>query len=257
MAKSNRDERKAQVRLWQESQQAELAASMPLSPPQWRALLDWLDANLRSCDHSLRLTETFLQSERLEASRLLPWLAEHGGSCDCEVLANLDELAQTFDGAPPPPAPKSKPQPRPARVLTTATGWRFDRLPPPWRIANLYKPAEPLQIQMGKKGGCMLTLWESPPPLGNPATDDDWSQLWYARTQLPPKSPPHVTRGALDLPPHLRSVLVQTPSWTPVYCWIVPESQDWRLEVHTELNRQQGDLPQVAQLIRRLAADAQ
>jgi len=27
----------------------------------------------------------------LDEDRIIPWLEEHGGGCDCEVLANVEE----------------------------------------------------------------------------------------------------------------------------------------------------------------------
>ncbi|MFM7932159.1 MAG: DUF2695 domain-containing protein, partial [Pirellula sp.] len=59
---------------------------MPLSPQQLNSLLDYLDANLKSCDHTTKLTDIFLHVEELDKDRVLPWLADHGGYCDCEVL---------------------------------------------------------------------------------------------------------------------------------------------------------------------------
>ncbi|KAF1699784.1 DUF2695 domain-containing protein [Pseudoxanthomonas suwonensis] len=49
------------------------------------------DALADGCDHSLRFTRQFLASRGIEPDRVLPWLEEHGGYCDCEVLANVEE----------------------------------------------------------------------------------------------------------------------------------------------------------------------
>lgn len=40
---------------------------------------------------SLRLTTAFLESKKLDVQRVVPWLREHGGYCDCEVLANVED----------------------------------------------------------------------------------------------------------------------------------------------------------------------
>ena len=40
-----------------------LVASMPLSPEQLNSLLDYLDANLKSRDHTTKLTDIFLHVE--------------------------------------------------------------------------------------------------------------------------------------------------------------------------------------------------
>ena len=224
---------------------------MPMTPQQLRGLLDHLDANLKSCDHTRRLTAIWLDAEQLDKDRVLPWLAEHGGYCDCEVLSNLDDLANSLVARPiaRKPRPKKK---RPRRSLATIAGWDLSRLPKPWRIANAFAADEPLAIEMGKKGGCRITIVEASLPPGDQSADDYWSELWYSRTELPERSAIRVTHGSLELPDRLRSTVAATSAWTPVYCWIAPESQEWYVEVQTEMSRQRGDLPQVARLITQL-----
>ena len=231
-------------------------ASMPLSPEQLTELLDYLDASLESCDHTTKLTKAFLTDAGLDETRVLPWLAEHGGYCDCEVLGNLEDFAEAFREPPIPPKPTPKKQ-RPSRNLSTLTGWNLTVLPKPWRIANLYAADEPLQMAVGKKGGCTITIIETPMPPGDRTSDDYWRQLWLKHTELPQDAPLRIDHGSLDLPDHLTSTVVQSPRWMPVYCWIVPSSGQWYLEVRTESNRQQGDLSQVATLITQLAANGQ
>lgn len=184
MAKLTKEERKARVRQWQAAERTELVASMPLSPVQLNLPLDYLDANLKSCDQTTKLTDIFLHVEKLAKDRELPWLAEQGGYCDCEVLYNLDDLAESFGGRPIPPKPKQKSN-RDARDLSTITGWDFGALSRPWRIANVYAADEPLKLEMGKKAGCTITVAESHMVPADQASDDHWSALWYARTELP------------------------------------------------------------------------
>lgn len=252
MAKPNKEDRKARIQHWRDAGRTKLIASMPINPAQLKSLLDYLDVNLKSCDHTTKLTDIFLHVEQLDRDHVLPWLAEHGGYCDCEVLSNLDDLAESLRERPIPPKPKQKSQREP-RDLSTVTGWDFNSLPKPWRIANLYAPKESLKLEMGKNGGCTITIFEPPLPPGSQELDAYWSKLWYARTKLPEKSPMQVTRNAMDLPGHLQSTLVQTSSWTPVYCWVYLNDQKWHLEIRTELDRQKGDLPQIAALISELA----
>ena len=251
MAKLSKEERKARIRQWRAVERTELVESIPMTPEQLNSLLDYLDANIKSCDHSTKLTNIFLQAEKIDKNLVLPWLAEHGGYCDCEVLFNLEDLAVSFCESPIPKKPKQKKK-RAPRDLTTKNGWDLTALPRPWRIANLYDHDEPLQIQMGKKDGCVITIVESTMPPGDRTSDDYWSQLWYARTDLPKNSPIQVSHGTLDLPSRLQSSLVQTSGWIPVYCWIVPNEQEWYLEARTELRRQQGDLSQIALLVRQM-----
>jgi hypothetical protein len=56
-------------------------------------MFDMLDEKLgqQPCDHSRRLTEAWLTDQRVDPAPVLEWLAKHGGNCDCEVLANVEQ----------------------------------------------------------------------------------------------------------------------------------------------------------------------
>ena len=58
-------------------------------------LLDRLDAQLSDagCDDTLRLTRPWAVDRGLDADAIAASLAEFGGYCDCEVLANVDPEA--------------------------------------------------------------------------------------------------------------------------------------------------------------------
>jgi hypothetical protein len=251
----DKQHRKATLKQWKQAERAQLVAGMPLSPEHLHRLLNYLDGNLKACDHTTKLTTMFLHSERLEKDTVLSWLGKHGGYCDCEVLANLTDLDDSLQAARPVPRiiPRQK-QNRAPRSLDSVTGWNLANLPAPWRIANLYAATEPIRLGLGKKDGCTITIVESLMPAGNQSSDEYWSHLWYARTELPPRGAMQVTHGGLALPEGYEATLVRTASWIPVYCWVVPATKSWHLEIRTAQNRCAGDLPQIAFLISRLTA---
>ncbi|HEV3145753.1 MAG TPA: DUF2695 domain-containing protein [Gemmataceae bacterium] len=250
----DKQQRKAARKQWKHAERADLLAAMPLSPQQLHRLLDYLGANLKGCDHTTKLTAIFLHVELLDMDKVLSWLGEHGGYCDCEVLANLADLDDSLQAPPPVPRIVTRQKHnRTARNLDSVTGWNLSNLPAPWRVANLYAPSEPVKLELGKKGGCSIKIVELPLPFEDQAPDEFWVGLWYERTGLPPKAALQVTHGALTLPDGFESTLVRTPSWIPVYCWVVPATKSWYLEIRTELNRCAGDLPQISSLISRLA----
>jgi hypothetical protein len=199
----DKQQRKAALKQWKHAERADVIAGMPLSPEQLHRLLDYLDANLKACDHTAKLTAIFLHVDQLEKDKVLSWLGEHGGYCDCEVLANLADLDDSLQAPPPVPriVPRQK-QDRAARSLDTVTGWNLANLPAPWRLANLYTPNEPFRLGLGKKDGCTITIVESPLPSGDKSSDEYWSRLWYARTELPPRSALQVTHGTLNRSTH-------------------------------------------------------
>lgn len=68
--------------------------SLPTSRENFEALFDYLDEKLTDnpCDDTLKLSVAFLQSLKLDnIEEITKWLGEHGGYCDCEVLANVEE----------------------------------------------------------------------------------------------------------------------------------------------------------------------
>lgn len=60
--------------------------------PDLQRLFDYLDDRSGAgCDHTHRVTLEFLRECNLPASMVIPWLEAHGGYCDCEVLANVEQ----------------------------------------------------------------------------------------------------------------------------------------------------------------------
>jgi hypothetical protein len=72
------------------------AASLPMSVRNFLDLFDELNDKLGDipCNHTLVLTEQFLNKHNLPPQNVIPWLHEHGGYCDCEVLFNVEEKFQ-------------------------------------------------------------------------------------------------------------------------------------------------------------------
>lgn len=91
-SKAERKRRQQLVMVGVRQKQADAQARMPVSHAQLAALFDFLDEQLAvGCDNTTRFTELFLQQHRLPVQPVLDWLAEYGGYCDCEVLANVEE----------------------------------------------------------------------------------------------------------------------------------------------------------------------
>ena len=68
--------------------------SLPTSRENFKGLFDYLDEQLSDnpCDDTLKFSITFLQSLKLDnIEEIIKCLAENGGYCDCEVLANVEE----------------------------------------------------------------------------------------------------------------------------------------------------------------------
>ena len=72
----------------------EFESSLPMSRDNFKNLFDHLDIHLsdKGCDDTNSLTKTFLLESNVEkVDEVLKWLANHGGYCDCEILANVEQ----------------------------------------------------------------------------------------------------------------------------------------------------------------------
>ena len=72
---------------------------MPLSKEELRGLFEYLDSEGASgCDHTAKKTLSYLRTRSLDPERIVPWLQELGGYCDCEVLANVEQQFEKILG---------------------------------------------------------------------------------------------------------------------------------------------------------------
>jgi hypothetical protein len=64
--------------------------SIPLSIEDLKELLRFLGRRgAPPCDHTLREAVEFLKARKLDTSKVVPWLRQNGGFCDCEVIFNV------------------------------------------------------------------------------------------------------------------------------------------------------------------------
>ena len=68
-------------------------AALPMPKETLALYFDFLDQKLSNdgCDDTLRFTEHFAADHKLAFHLMKQWLAEYGGYCDCEALANAEE----------------------------------------------------------------------------------------------------------------------------------------------------------------------
>jgi hypothetical protein len=91
-SKSEANRRKTLRRAVEQQARSKEHARMPISEADLALLFNHLNVSLTGgCDHTLRFTRAFLGSRQLSEAAIIPWLAEYGGFCDCEVLANVEE----------------------------------------------------------------------------------------------------------------------------------------------------------------------
>ena len=87
--------KKRQLEVWASlsgEERQRFIESLPASKEQIEDLFDFIDKHLQSesCIHNLRFTMQFLMERRLDMPKIMSWLNENGGYCDCEVLQNIE-----------------------------------------------------------------------------------------------------------------------------------------------------------------------
>ena len=88
----SRDRKRELKAAFKAQQRTALEAAMPLSKSALRELFAYLErGDAPACDHTLRGTLHFLAATKLDPELVLPWLHQHGGFCDCEVVLNVAE----------------------------------------------------------------------------------------------------------------------------------------------------------------------
>ncbi|KZN39327.1 hypothetical protein N480_00430 [Pseudoalteromonas luteoviolacea S2607] len=86
----DKEQKKKLKTQFKQNEHKKLIASLPLSIELLKELLSFLNReNDPNCDHTLRETTDFLISRNLNPDKIIPWLNEHGGFCDCEVIFNV------------------------------------------------------------------------------------------------------------------------------------------------------------------------
>ncbi|MEO6723232.1 MAG: DUF2695 domain-containing protein [Ferruginibacter sp.] len=92
--KSEKERRKQIMDDLKKKADQEFESSSPMSREHFKILFDYLDTELtdKGCNDTNSLTKAFLLQSKIEnVDEVLEWLAEHGGYCDCEILANVEE----------------------------------------------------------------------------------------------------------------------------------------------------------------------
>ena len=90
---SEKDNRKEILRQLKAKKKETFDKSLPMDKGIFQGLFEHLDENLGDeCDHSLTMTTEFLKEKGVEnIGKVVEWLNDNGGYCDCEVLMNVEE----------------------------------------------------------------------------------------------------------------------------------------------------------------------
>jgi hypothetical protein len=94
----NKQEKERRKQLMDEitqKQKFEFENNLPMEKEKIIGLFDYLDKKLSEtyCDDTNRMTKEYLEKAgQSNIENILKWLSENNGCCDCEILANVEEL---------------------------------------------------------------------------------------------------------------------------------------------------------------------
>ena len=94
--KTEKARRKELLRTVREDAKGKVRDSLPVPAPVPKALFDYLDKQLESseCDDTLRHVRIFTRGNSLPEEAVVSWLEDNGGHCDCEALANAEQMVE-------------------------------------------------------------------------------------------------------------------------------------------------------------------
>ncbi len=87
------EEKRRLKKAWAAEQKRNARLAFPLPDSQLESLFEFVDNAVEEngCDHTCTATRAWLKDAKVDPDPVLSWLAEHGGYCDCEVVANAGE----------------------------------------------------------------------------------------------------------------------------------------------------------------------
>lgn len=88
--------RKRQIEMVSQMNGEELGrffASLPATKEELEALFEYIEDELYEdeCDHTSRLTMKFLMQNQLPFPKIVAWLHDNGGYCDCKIMENIEK----------------------------------------------------------------------------------------------------------------------------------------------------------------------
>ena len=94
--KAEKARRKGILRSQRDSMKRAKRDQFPIAATELRGLFDFLDKELpmNECNHTLRFTHEFIARRSLPEMRILNWLEQNGGYCDCEALNNAEQIVE-------------------------------------------------------------------------------------------------------------------------------------------------------------------
>lgn len=218
-------------------------------------LFDFLDSELsqEGCKNDFTLLEKYCKKENLDAPLLEDWFRKHGGFCDCEILANIEDAF----GYLTKPAVQEKPykkkqttiQAKKVDSLQTDFGFVINKVPAPWTLIAISRGDEVnYQFQVGKKSNFPLSLVNDF-PVEKLADDNYLHEYWIQKTGLDYGLDFVIDRQNIQ---GFELVLVRTKMWIPVFLFVFKKESGWCLMMETEIARLRNTIKDLEGLLKEI-----
>jgi len=72
--------------------------TIPLPIATFTDLFDFVNDKLEEegCDHHLTFTLEFLKTRKIETEKVLDFVRDNGGYCDCEIIYNVEPMFEDY-----------------------------------------------------------------------------------------------------------------------------------------------------------------
>jgi hypothetical protein len=233
--------------------QIEFKKSLPVDENIFQELFDTLDQELpkQKCNHTPFLTIAFLEKNDISnVNEVLDWLNENGGFCDCEILANIEDLFEYLN--PPKTNHVSTRDTAKQKInsLKTDFGFCIEKIPLSWNLVEITsKNKKEYQFKIGKSNNCTVSL-QSDFAFFESDNDELWKNLWINETQLH-YNLDNVTIERTQLG-NYSAIIVKTKDWIPVKIWSYNNKKQWVLRMDTEFSRYKNDVKELEKLLNNI-----
>lgn len=238
---------------------AEFRKTLPIDEKIFPHLFDFLNVQLgeNGCDHTTELTTLFLDTYGIKnTSAVIDWMANNGGFCDCEILANVEDQFQYLNPPVSKPVGKSHTNKQKINSLKTDFGFYIDKVPSPWVLTETVFEDKPVyNFRIGKGSDCIVSL-ENSFPSDQVNNNKYWLDLWINETDLNYNLESLlVERQEID---NYYCIIVKSKDWIPIFYWVKSNLTDkWFLRMKTGSARHKGDFKEFTKLLNCIQVDGQ
>lgn len=252
-------DKKASKKAYKEKLLNEFRESLPMDERKFLPLFDFLDSELsrEGCKNDFTLLDKYCKKENLDATPLKEWFRKHGGYCDCEIIANVEDefgyLTKPIISEIPHKRKQTTVQCKKIDTLQTDFGFAINKVPAPWMLVAISEGEEVnYQFRVGKKTNFPLSLVDEF-PIEKLSDDKYLHKYWIQKTDLDYELEFVIERQNVQ---DFELVYVRTQSWTPVFLFVFRNESKWCLMMETEIGRLRNTIKDLEGLLKEINISA-